>query len=76
MYWLVALCSGKGFYVVCNRVKLLCPINDMILRQDAGYSLVAGIGFHYCLEGSIELCEDRCGHKLFPQFVEGLLLLL
>ena len=66
MDWPVALCSCKGFCVVFNGIKLLCSINDMILRQDAGNSLVAGVGFHYCLKGSGELYEDRCRHELFP----------
>jgi len=69
MDWRLALCSCKGFCVVFKRVKLLSSINDMVLRQDAHYMLIAGIGFHYCLEGSVELYHNRCRDELFVQFV-------
>ena len=72
----IALCGREGLCVRLNRVMLLCPVNLVVMRNDAGYCLVAPIGFHDCLEVSIELDEDGRGVEFFLNCVKGLLLLL
>ena len=62
--------------MVLNGVKLLCSIDLVVLKQDAGYCLVAGISFHDCLEVSVVLVEDGSGEELFSKFVKVLLLLI
>ena len=62
--------------MVLDGVKLLYSVDVMVLRQDTGYCLVAGINFHDCLQVSVELGEDGSGEESFSKFVEGLLLLI
>ena len=57
----IALCCGERPSVVLDGVKLLCSVNNVVLRQDICNSLIAGIGFHDGLKGMVELCEDRGG---------------
>ena len=45
--------------MVLDGVKLLCSVDNMVLRQDTRNSLIAGIGFHDGLKGMVELREDR-----------------
>ena len=62
--------------MVHDRVKLFHSVDLVVLRQDACYCLVAGIGFHDCLEFSVELSEDGSGEESCSKFVKGLLLLI
>ena len=57
----IALCCGQGLCVVLDRVKLLCSVDNVVLRQDTCNGLLAGISFHNSLKGTIELCEYRGG---------------
>ena len=57
----VALCCGEGFCVVLDGVKLLCSVDNVLLRQDTCNSLLAGISFHDGLQSTVELREDRGG---------------
>ena len=54
----IALCCGEGFCVVLDGVKLLCSVDNVVLRQDTGNSLIAGISLHNGLKGMVELCEN------------------
>ena len=63
MDWPIALCCGDSFCVVLDGVELLNSVDDVVLRQDACDCMVAGIGFHNSLEGTIELREDRGGYE-------------
>ena len=45
--------------MVLDGVKLLCSVDNVVLRQDTCDSLIASIGFHNGLKGTIELRKDR-----------------
>ena len=57
----VTLCCGEGFCVVLDGVKLLCSVDNVVLRLDTCNGLIAGIGFHNGLNGTMELRKDRAG---------------
>ena len=44
--------------MVGNWMKVLASVDDVVLRHDTSNCLIAGISFHDCVEGSIELGED------------------
>ena len=74
MDWPVPLCGKEGFCVVLNWMKLLRFVDELVLRQDTSNCLIANIGFHNCLQGSIELSEDGRGVESCLDFIAGLLL--
>ena len=39
-------------------VKLLASVDNVVVRSDTCYSLIAGIGFHNGLERMIQLRKD------------------
>ena len=43
-----------GFYVVLKQIKMFACIDDMVLTQDTINCIITSIGFHDCLEISIE----------------------
>ena len=55
-------------------MKLLASANNVVLRQDTSSCLIAGIGFHDRLEGSIEVGEDCSVEESCWEFIIGLLL--
>ena len=57
----IALCCTEGFCEVLDAVKLLCFVDNVVLRRDTCNSFIAGIGFHNGLKGTIELRKDRGG---------------
>ena len=57
----IAMCCGEGFCMILDGVKLLCYVDNVVLRQDAWYCFLTGIGFHYRLKRRIELCNNRGG---------------
>ena len=59
--------------MVPNRVKLLTSIDNIVLKHDTSYCLIASISFHGSLEGPIELGEDGSGAESYLEFVEALL---
>ena len=59
----IAFCCGPGFGVVLDGVKLLCSVDNVVLRQDTCNSLIAGISCHDGLKGTVELCKDRGGSE-------------
>ena len=59
----IALCCGECICVVRDGVKLLCSVDNVVLRQDTCNSLITGISFHDGLKGTVELCEDRGGSE-------------
>ena len=58
MDWPVALDGGEGFCMVLNWMKLLASVDDIVLRQDTSYCLIANISFYDCIKGSMQLGED------------------
>ena len=62
--------------MVLNRVELLNSVLDMVLTEDASYSLLTSIGFHDCFECTIPLREYGGRHELLPKVVKGLLLFI
>ena len=60
--------------MVLNWIKLVASVGDVVLRQDTSDCLIVSVGFHDCLEGSVELCEDGSREKSCLEFVMGLLL--
>ena len=62
--------------MVLNRVQLLNSVFDVVLTEDASYSLVTSIGFHDRFECTIPLREYGGRHELLPEVVKGLLLFI
>ena len=56
--WPVVLCGGDSLCMGPDYIDLFAYVDDMVLRKDTSNCLIATIGFHNCLEGSIELDED------------------
>ena len=44
--------------MVLNWMKLLVSVDNVILREDTSNGLITSIGFHDCLESSVELGKD------------------
>ena len=55
----IALCCGDRFWVLHNGLKLLCSVANVVLTQDTSNSLIASIGFHNGLNGTIDMREHR-----------------
>ena len=49
--------------MVLDVVKLLCSVDNVVLRQDTCNSLIAVIGLHNGLKGAIELRKNRGGYE-------------
>ena len=47
--------------MVLNAVKLICYIDNVVVRQDSCNSLITGIGFYNGLQGMIKLRKDSGG---------------
>ena len=62
--------------MVLNRVKLFNSVLDVVLTEDASYSLVASISFHDRFEGTIPLREYGGRYELLPEVAKGLLLFI
>ena len=57
--------------MVLNRVQLLNSVFDVVLTEDASYSLVASIGFHDYFKSTIELCENGSREESLAEVIEG-----